>query len=214
MEGTAVSPTAPRDDDGTYWGYATRLAPSINAIFAECPYGPGGYDLTVGTSERGDVSIDDPGFCLRRKKKKEKTTGGGGGEEKSRDNGGGGEGDGRGFDHMLIVFGGVAGIEESVDADESMTLPGEDSRKLFDVWVNVCPYQGSRTIRTEEALFITLARLSPFIARDGAPSGTTTQSKGGGGGGGTNKGPVAKTEDVEFSDEAVSEESSDEELMK
>jgi hypothetical protein len=40
-----------------------------------------------------------------------------------------------------------------------------------------------------------------------------TQSKGGGGGG-KNKGPMAKTEDVEFSDESVSEESSDEELMK
>ena len=106
---------------------------------------------------------------------------------------------------MLIVFGGVAGIEESVDADESMALPGEDSRELFDVWVNVCPHQGSRTIRTEEALFITLARLGPFIARDGCPSGAESN-----GGVGKKKGPVAKTEDVEFSDEAVSEESSDE----
>jgi hypothetical protein len=28
----------------------------------------------------------------------------------------------------------VAGIEESVDADEAMTLSGEDSKKMFDVW--------------------------------------------------------------------------------
>ncbi len=38
MEGMVVSPTAPRDKDGMFWGYATRLALSINAIFAECPY--------------------------------------------------------------------------------------------------------------------------------------------------------------------------------
>jgi hypothetical protein len=61
MEGTVVSPTAPRDKDGTFWGYATRLASSINAIFAAGPY-KGGYDLRVGTSKRGDVSINDPKF--------------------------------------------------------------------------------------------------------------------------------------------------------
>jgi hypothetical protein len=63
MEGTVVSPAAPRDEDGTFWGYATRLTSSINAIFAKCkcPY-EGGYDLRVGTSERGNVSIDDPKF--------------------------------------------------------------------------------------------------------------------------------------------------------
>jgi hypothetical protein len=61
MEGTIVSPTAPRNEDGTFWGYATRLASLISAIFAECPY-EGGYDLRVGTSKRGDVSIDNPKF--------------------------------------------------------------------------------------------------------------------------------------------------------
>lgn len=201
MEGIVVSPTAPRDEDGMYWGYSCRLASSINTIFSECPY-EGGYDLKVGTSERGDISIDDPKFSLKKKrimtnnngKKTQQPSGGGIGEDDTR------------FNHLLIVFGGVAGIEECVDADESMTLPGEESRKLFDTWVNVCPYQGSRTIRSEEALFITLARLSPFIARN-VLLGTTTQSNKGG-----KKGqPVTKTEDIEFSDEAVSEESSDEE---
>ena len=80
------------------------------------------------------------------------------------------------FDHLLIVFGGVAGIEESVDADKSTALPDEYSRKLFDVWVNICPYQGSRTIRSEEAVFIALARISPFIVKN---ANLGTQSKGG-----------------------------------
>jgi hypothetical protein len=68
MEGTVVSPTAPRDEDGTFWGYVTRLASSINTIFAEYPY-EGGYDLRVGTSEQGDVSIDDLKFRLEKKRK-------------------------------------------------------------------------------------------------------------------------------------------------
>jgi predicted SPOUT superfamily RNA methylase MTH1 len=208
MEGEVVSPTAPRDEDGTYWGYAVRMASSINAIFAECPY-PGGYDLKVGTSERGDVSIDDPKFCLRKRRKNKTKEEGGGGEQSRRDDGDEEDGDDYRFNHLLIVFGGVAGIEESVDADESMTLPGEESGKLFDVWVNICPYQGSRTIRTEEALFIALARLSPFIARNGSnmPRKMTKSDKGGT----TGSSAVAQTEDVEFSDEVVSEESSDEE---
>ncbi len=103
---------------------------------------------------------------------------------------------------MLIVFGGITGIEESVDTDKSTALPGEYSRKLFDIWVNICPYQGSRTIQSEEVVFITLTRLSPFIVKNANPG---TQSKGG------KKGPVAKTEDMEFSDKAVSDENSLEE---
>jgi hypothetical protein len=100
---------------------------------------------------------------------------------------------------LLIVFGGVAGIKESVNADKSTALPSKYSRKLFDIWVNICPYQGSRTIQSEEAVFITLARLNPFIAKNANPG---TQSKGG------KKGPVTKTEDMEFSNKAVSNENS------
>ncbi|KAL7551681.1 hypothetical protein ACHAWF_014872 [Thalassiosira exigua] len=188
MKGKVVSPTTPRDQDGIYWGYTTRLASSITAIFEECPY-DGGYDLKVGTSERGDVSIDNPKFQLKKKQTKDKP-------KRVVD-------DDEPFNHLLIVFGGVAGIEESVDADESMTLSGEDSKKMFDVWVNICPYQGSRTIRSEEAVFITLARLSPFITKNGTASQSQSNGK--------SKNRVVKTEDVEFSDEAISEESSDEE---
>jgi hypothetical protein len=193
MKGTVVSPTTPRDEDGIYWGYTTRLASGINAIFEECPY-EGGYDLKVGTSERGDISIDDPKFCLRKKSKQQQMK-----KKRSKSDGGN---DDEHFNHLLIVFGGVAGIEECVDADESMALPGEDSKQMFDVWVNICPYQGSRTIRSEEAVFIALARLSPFIAKNVLSSESSK---------GKSKNRVVKTEDVEFSDEAISEESSDEE---
>eukprot|EP01082_Thalassiosira_pseudonana_P010259 g9168.t1 g9168 contig36:37153-38758(-) len=193
MEGKVVSPTTPRDEEGMYWGYTTRLASSINGIFEECPY-EGGYDLKVGTSERGDISIDDINFGLKKKRQYTKSKNKSGGDER--------------FSHLLIVFGGVAGIEECVDADESMTLPGEDSKKMFDVWVNICPYQGSRTIRTEEAVLITLSRLSPYIVKNALASESTNQSKEKGS---SKQSKMEVTEDVDFSDDAVSEESSDEE---
>ena len=186
MKGTVVSPTTPRDQDGIYWGYTTRMASSIKEIFDECPY-EGGYDMKVGTSERGDVSIDNPKFRLAKKESLKKS-----------------DGDEERFNHLIIVFGGVAGIEESVDADESMPLSGEDSKKMIDVWVNIAPYQGSRTIRTEEAVFITLSRLSPYIAKNGLTSEAEKASA-------IKQKAVVKTDDVEFSDEAISEESSDDE---
>ena len=134
IEGKVVSPNSPKHDNGTYWGYTTRLASNLRAVFDECPYEES-YDLKIGTSERGDVTVDDanPSFQIPH------------------------------FKHALIVFGGVAGIEECVDADETMTLSGKNSKQLFDVWVNTCPFQGSRTIRTEEAVLLSLARLRPLI---------------------------------------------------
>lgn len=139
------------------------MASSIHDIFESCPY-DAGYDLKIGTSERGDKSVEDAKFRVPT------------------------------FEHSLIVFGGVAGIEECVDADESIKVPGSQSRSLFDVWLNVCPYQGSRTIRTEEAVMICLAKLSPVLMK-------STRNK-----------PLEDYEEegsVEFSDAAPSEESSD-----
>jgi len=71
------------------------------------------------------------------------------------------------FKHMLVVFGGVAGLEACVDAAEDLDLPAGKTHTLFDKWLNVCPDQGSRTIRTEEAVPITMARLRPFIVKSG-----------------------------------------------
>jgi hypothetical protein len=52
MEGMVVSPTTPRDKDGTFWGYAARLASLINVIFAECPY-EGGVGPEGGNERAG-----------------------------------------------------------------------------------------------------------------------------------------------------------------
>jgi predicted SPOUT superfamily RNA methylase MTH1 len=129
--GEAVSPSVPRTHAGLYWGYTVRLAPTFSAVFTESPH-EGGYDVTLGTSERGE-SVDDlktlPSFC-----------------------------------HLLIVFGGLKGLEYALECDD--TLEMDDVTLLFHHYLNTCPGQGSRTIRTEEALLISLAALRPLVHKN------------------------------------------------
>lgn len=47
-----VAPSTPREKDGMYWGYTTRLARSISGLLEGCPFKKG-YDLKLGTSEHG-----------------------------------------------------------------------------------------------------------------------------------------------------------------
>jgi predicted SPOUT superfamily RNA methylase MTH1 len=165
IQGSVVSPSAPREDNGTYWGFTTRLASSINDVFEGCPY-ENGYDLKIGTSERGDKSVEKKKFSLPK------------------------------YEHSLIVFGGVAGIEECVDAEESIKIAGSQSKNLFDTWLNTCPFQGSRTIRTEEAVMISLAKLSPFLIKSAHDKPVESP-------------PEEGSDDIELSDDTPSEESSE-----
>jgi predicted SPOUT superfamily RNA methylase MTH1 len=59
-----------------------------------------------------------------------------------------------GFKHALIVFGGLQGIEGMLENDEKYN---GKVNKIFDYYLNTCPDQGCRTIRTEEAMLISLA---------------------------------------------------------
>lgn len=61
------------------------------------------------------------------------------------------------YDHALIIFGGLKGLEEAVENDE--TFNTDDPSDLFEYYLNTLPNQGSRTIRTEEAIIVTLASL-------------------------------------------------------
>ncbi|KAL9024071.1 MAG: hypothetical protein Q9196_006781 [Gyalolechia fulgens] len=72
------------------------------------------------------------------------------------------------FSHMLIVFGGVAGLEVAVEADDELRKLGVNEPKdLFDYWVNLCPGQGSRTVRTEEAIWVGLTALRDVVMSKG-----------------------------------------------
>lgn len=49
-----------------------------------------------------------------------------------------------------MVFGGLQGLEAGVEADPNLEVA--EPSVLFDLYVNTCPSQGSRTIRTEVSL--------------------------------------------------------------
>ena len=125
----AVAPTEPREVDGYYWGYTVRRCESLSTVFTECPF-DGGYSVSVGTSERGKdlSSVKSLGVNLDEA-------------------------------HVLLVFGGVSGLETAARNDAELQRTGitpSNVGELFDHWVNVCPGQGSRTIRTEEAVWLGL----------------------------------------------------------
>lgn len=135
LTGQAVHPALPREESGYYWGYTVRKADSLSAVFEECTFA-GGYDLAIGTSERG-IDLED----LYQ------------GDSKAPH-----------FNHLLILLGGVAGLEVAVKNDLALQKLGVTQAKdMFDRWVNVCPNQGSRTIRTEEAVWISLMGLRRLV---------------------------------------------------
>ncbi|KAG0151418.1 hypothetical protein CROQUDRAFT_651257 [Cronartium quercuum f. sp. fusiforme G11] len=135
--GRLISPRVPTELSGIYWGYSIRLASSISKVFTESPFiKTGGYDLTIGTSERGqkiDEAIEHMGP----------------------------------FKHLLLAFGGLSGLELCIAADETLSpkLSAEDAPLLFDHWINTLPHQGSRTVRTEEALLVSLGALRSLFLR-------------------------------------------------
>lgn len=65
------------------------------------------------------------------------------------------------FKHCLIFFGGLQGIEGMLESDEQSNVNNIES--LFNLYLNTCPSQGLRTIRTEEALLISLAVIKPRL---------------------------------------------------
>ncbi len=136
----AIHPDLPREEGGYYWGYNVRKAESFSNIFTESPY-KGGYDMTIGTSERGvDIETLYSGNEQQRVKN---------------------------FKHLLIVFGGELGLEVAVQKDKEFERLGvEDSKDVFDRWVNILPGQGSRNIQTEEALWIGLSGLRRIIVNN------------------------------------------------
>lgn len=62
------------------------------------------------------------------------------------------------YNHALIVFGGLKGLETALENDDKLDV--DDPKLLFEHYLNALPDQGSRTIRTEEAVLVTLSALS------------------------------------------------------
>ncbi|KAH6671773.1 putative RNA methyltransferase [Halenospora varia] len=135
-----VSPDEPREESGYFWGFTVRKAACLSDVFTECTY-EGGYDITIGTSERGvDVETLYSGT-----------------EDQKVGN----------FKHLLVVLGGVAGLEVAVKNDPELQKLGVvEAKDVFDRWVDVCPGQGSRTIRTEEAIWMGLMGMRRLVVKN------------------------------------------------
>ncbi|GMH93744.1 hypothetical protein TrVE_jg12170 [Triparma verrucosa] len=142
IKGKAVKSSQVREENGDYWGYTVRgVKGGLKGVLEGGPWGE--YDWKVGTSERGR-SVNEVLHGHSRAGEPSD----GGRFEKS-------------YQHMLLVFGGVHGIEQCVDDDEDFPhVSGADCGELlFDTFVNTVPLQGSRTVRSEEAILLTLAQL-------------------------------------------------------
>lgn len=144
LDASACPSSMPREESGYYWGYTVRRATSLSSVFTESEYAAG-YDYTIGTSERGvDIHSILPGATNPSATTKAPAS----------------------FKHLLLVFGGVAGIEPAVANDPVLVAKGlgkASASELFDAWVNLVPGQGSRTIRTEEAVEFGLCAVKPWV---------------------------------------------------
>jgi predicted SPOUT superfamily RNA methylase MTH1 len=131
--GTVVSMSEPFIKNGTYWGYVVRVCETYNDIFNNSIYKEG-YDFIIGTSDKGE-NYRNANY------------------EKKKD-----------FKHCLIIFGGISGIEGMMIDDEHNQINSKDNvGKNFDLYLNTCMNQGLRTIRTEEAILISLAVIRPEL---------------------------------------------------
>lgn len=67
-----------------------------------------------------------------------------------------------GSQHVLVAFGGPDGLERAARRDNRLHV--KDPECLFDYYVDAAPWQGSRTIRTEEAIFVCLSSLRSLVS--------------------------------------------------
>lgn len=75
----------------------------------------------------------------------------------------------RDFKHVLVCFGGLEGIEGLVEQDEGSKLKSKESiRSMFNEYVNCLPERGTRSIRTEESILVSLSNLYPKMREFGA----------------------------------------------
>jgi predicted SPOUT superfamily RNA methylase MTH1 len=149
-----VARDEPRERLGLYWGYKVRLAANLVQALSTS-----GADVKIGTSERGtDLFATLWGSSAERATDStaaETEIDGASARRASFIPPGG-------FRKLLIAFGGIHGLEASYGSP--------DVAKLFDAYVNACPHQGSRTIRTEEALLVVLSAMHPWIRQYGRKS--------------------------------------------
>ncbi|KAG0170081.1 hypothetical protein DFQ28_002515 [Apophysomyces sp. BC1034] len=129
-----VSPKTPREKAGLYWGYSIRMASSFSRVITESPY-KDGYDYTIGITDRDGQDLYD------------------GAVEKMKN-----------FEHLLLAFGGPSGgLQEAIEADEDLKIGADDAAELFDQLLNPGVKCGTRSVRLEESMMMTLSVLKPGL---------------------------------------------------
>ncbi|CXI50925.1 RNA methyltransferase, putative [Plasmodium berghei] len=134
--GKVIHPSMPKLYN-IYWGYTIQILKNITDVFDIQ------VDCIIGTSERGDPIQD-----LKTQIKNAKS--------------------------ILIVFGNRDGVEDLFikerEIKKNKMYTGKKRIKVlnkilkkFDYFINTCPKQTSRTIRTEEAISITLSLFQSIL---------------------------------------------------
>lgn len=188
-----AAPTEPRAVQGRPWGYLVRYAPTLQSMLQDSPFDgarrgaacrgwPGGSGHRCGGGRFGCVHATallpalDPGtpsaahavhtlpvplpsadqspgsydLCVGTSERGEQTPAH--------------ELQFRPYRHALVVFGGPQGLEQCLLSDP-WSAKYKDVSQLFDRYVNTCFHQGSRTIRTEEAIFISMSFLDTGLQK-------------------------------------------------
>ncbi|KAA8497571.1 putative methyltransferase [Porphyridium purpureum] len=128
---TAASREDAEQATGAYWGYKVKVVTSLSRLLDEARRSSA-YDLIIGTSDEAETIMNTSSVP-------------------------------RSFDHALVVFGGLRGLRHAAASDAVLVKRGmidERVPELFDMWVNTIPRQGTQSVRTEEAIPITLATLA------------------------------------------------------
>ncbi|KAB8356665.1 hypothetical protein FH972_024242 [Carpinus fangiana] len=168
LRATAVAPSVPREEAGYYWGYTVRQAASLSGVFTEAPW-QGGYDFCVGTSERGVTlaAFMEEQRVASAPSESDSSSDSSSNSDSSSESDADEVKKAPQWRHLLLTFGGVAGLENALTHDQILQTKGiEDPKDLFDAYVNLVPQQGSRTIRTEEAVWCGLMGLRGWVLQN------------------------------------------------
>ncbi|KAI8338265.1 putative RNA methyltransferase [Chlamydoabsidia padenii] len=138
ISATIVSPKAPREKAGYYWGYHIRLASSFSRVITESPYNDG-YDCTIGISNRSGQDPYDATSSFKPFKHL-----------------------------LVAFGAPGSGLEEAIEADEDLKVGADDASDIFDLFLNPIQTIGTRNLRLEESLPMVMAVLKPAILKNGS----------------------------------------------
>ena len=155
-KGLVVSPHAPRQEYGMYWGYAVRVAQDVRRAITDAPFADG-YDVVIGADDDRGVALSGDNLVLSPFNHLLIVFAGLEGldaafefadeEDLNRDVDEGSD------------DGGAAGD----DGAAKKTTTAQDAKAAIGLVLQVCPRRGSRSVRGEEAIAWTLATLATPI---------------------------------------------------